>query len=151
MKIEFFLPLGPFSVNRMYYRDKRHKTQAYKDWELQAFNCLNADRIQHKLRELRMAYDPTKHCFAVSFTYHCPDLLNAQGTISSRVEDLSNVEKPLLDVLFLPKFHVQPFPYGCQNVNADDKHVLELTSRKILAEKKGTNITIELIDVPSKA
>jgi hypothetical protein len=95
-----------------------------------------------------MAYKPELHCFSVSFTYHCPDLLNKQGTISSRVEDLSNVEKVLLDVLFLPKFHVQPFPYGVQNVNADDKYVLELVSRKVLAEKKGIQVVIELIDAP---
>lgn len=75
-------------------------------------------------------------------------LFNKQGKISSRAEDLSNVEKMLLDVLFLPKYHVQPWPDGVPNLNADDKYVLELSSKKVYAPADGTHITIALIPAP---
>jgi len=148
LEIEFFLPLEPFSINAVYYRDRRHKTQAYRDWELSIFQCLNAPDIQQQLSDLRKAYDENKHCFSVDFTFYFPNLLNKSGKISSRVEDLSNVEKVLLDVLFLPKFHVQDFPFGCKNINADDKYVLSLTSKKKLGPKPGINVKVALVDYP---
>lgn len=148
MEIEFFLPLEPFSINAVYYRDRRHKTQAYRDWELSIFQCLNSPEIQQKLSNLRKAYNEDLHCFAVDFTFHFPNLLNKAGKISSRVEDLSNVEKVLLDVLFLPKFHAQDFPFGVKNINSDDKYVLQLNSRKQLADKPGISVKVALIDYP---
>mgnify|MGYP003349633707 CR=1 FL=1 len=134
MRVSFTLSLEPFSVNRTYYRDRRHKTQDFRDWEMAAINALSRPQIQEKLTAIRGKFDATKHGFLVKFVYMYPQsvLFNKQGQISSRAEDLSNVEKPLLDVLFLPKYHVQPFPWGCSNVNADDKYVLRLNSQKTL-------------------
>lgn len=147
MKIEFFLPLEPFSVNAMYYRDKRHKTQAFRDWELRVMQALNSDDVQQKLHKLRTDFKQDRHCFAVEFCFQFPNLLNKAGDISSRCEDLSNVEKPLLDLLFLPKYHVQDFPYGVKNVNCDDKHVLSLKSTKVIGPS-GIGIKIKLIPKP---
>lgn len=148
MQIEFTIPLEPFSVNSMYGRDKRHKTQAYKDWEMGLLNYLAAPRPQKALEQLRTAYKDGEHCFYVEFEFHYPGLLNKQGTISSRCEDLSNVEKPLLDILFLPKFHVQPFPYGCQNINVDDKYVTKLISHKLHSSESQIVVRIELAPAP---
>ena len=43
---------------------------------------------------------------------------------------MSNIEKTIIDVLFLPKNHVQPYPYGCKNFNVDDKLITRLESAK---------------------
>jgi len=150
MKIEFQLPISAFSINRMYGRDRRHKTQVYKDWEMGALQALSAASVQQQFTSLRDAYKEGTHCFNVELEFHSPDLLNKQGTISSRVEDLSNTEKILLDILFLPKFHVQPFPYGCKNVNTDDKYVLKLTSSKHLSATQKIVVRIELVDAPTR-
>lgn len=132
MRVSFFLPLEPLSVNRMYARDRRYKTAEYKDWELAAVQALSQPVVQKKLKEIREHFDAKQHAFIVKFDFQYPQtiLYNKAGEISSRGEDLSNVEKGLLDVLFLPKYHVQGAPYGCPNINADDKHVLRLTSSK---------------------
>lgn len=126
------MSLEPFSVNRMYGRDRRYKTADYKDWELAVVQALSVPVVQQKLKELREFFDPKQHAFVVKFDFQYPHavLYNKAGEISSRAEDLSNTEKPLLDILFLPKYHVQTRPYGCPNINADDKHVLRLTSSK---------------------
>lgn len=155
MRVTFTLPLQPFSVNRTYYRDRRHKTQDFRDWELATINALAAPQVQSKLAKIREGFDAKKHGFVVRFKYMYPAaiLFNKQGQISSRAEDLSNVEKPLLDVLFLPKYSVQPFPWGCPNVNADDKHVLRLNSSKTISpnDQHYIQISIAIIDLPKQA
>jgi len=148
VKIDFYLPLEAFSINSVYYRDRRHKTQSYRDWERRAFQCLHSAEIQEKLKSIREAYKEDEHCFSVAFDFQMSALFNKQGKISSRAEDLSNVEKMLLDILFLPKYHVQPWPDGVPNLNADDKYVLELSSKKTHSVNDGTHITIALIPVP---
>lgn len=150
-KASFYLPIEPFSVNRMHSRDRRFKTQDYKDWELAFISALANKHPQEQLQKLREAFDASKHGFVVklNFQYPATILFNKQGLISSRAEDLSNVEKPLVDLLFLPKVHVQSFPWGCPNVNADDKHILRLTSSKSSSpdEKHYIHISIALVEL----
>lgn len=148
MKIEFYLPLEAFSINAVYYRDRRHKTQAYRDWERKVFQALHQPEIQQKLKQIRDQFSETEHCFAVDMHFHMSSLFNKQGKISSRAEDLSNIEKMLLDILFLPKYHVQPWPDGVPNINVDDKLVLELRSRKSYAAADGITVSIALIPAP---
>lgn len=152
MRVTFTLPLEPFSINRTYYRDRRHKTQDFRDWELATVNALAAPQVQSKLERIRAKFDPQQHGFVVRFKFMYPaaTLFNKQGQISSRAEDLSNVEKPLLDVLFLPKYHVQSFPWGCPNVNADDKYVVRMTSEKTLSPNDAHYIQISIAVVELK-
>lgn len=152
MKAKFTLALEPFSINRTYYRDRRHKTQDFRDWELATIQAMSRPAVQKELQKIREAFDPTLHAFVVrlKFMYPATVLFNKQGQISSRAEDLSNVEKPLLDVLFLPKYNVQSFPYGCPNVNADDKYVLRLASQKCASPdtKHYIHVSIAIINLP---
>lgn len=147
LKIRFTLPVEPFSVNAMYSRDKRHKTKDYKDWEILALQSMAKPDAQAQLKQMRESFDANQHCLAVRFDYYFPAsvLYNKQGQISSRAQDLSNIEKPLLDLLCLPKFHVQPLPWGVPNLNCDDKHVLTLISRKLPAEHYKIVITCRLV------
>lgn len=151
-RVSFYLPIEPFSVNRTYYRDRRHKTQEFRDWELAVINAMSAKSVQTKLAEIRNAFDATQHCFLVRFKALYPRavLFNKAGQISSRAEDLSNIEKPLLDLLFLPKYHVQAKPWGCPNINADDKYVLRLYSAKDVSadEKHYVQVSIAIALTP---
>lgn len=146
MRIKFQLDLKPFSINKAYYRDRRIKTRDFVDWEMCVIQQLNRPEIQTELEKLRAAYQPNVHGFSVSLRYYFPHdlLLNKQGLISSRAEDLSNVEKALLDLLFLPKIHVQSPPYGAPNVNCDDKSVLELHSYKLPSADGSHHIVVSI-------
>lgn len=155
MTVQFKLALEPFSINRMHTRDKSHKTQDYRDWEMAALQAMRAAHVQAQLAKIREAFNPAEHAFAVRFKFKFPAqvLFNKQGLISSRAEDLSNVEKPLLDLIFLPKFHVQPLPWGVPNVNADDKYVLRLTSTKQLSADSSYSIDVQIriVQLPKPA
>lgn len=152
MRVSFYLPITPFSVNNMYYRDRRNKTQDYRNWEMSAFQAISSPNVQEKLAQIRSNYSPEKHAFSVRFNYLFPKekLFTKSGLISSRAEDLTNIEKALLDVLFLPKFHVQAYPYGAPNINADDKNVLSLNSKKSVSSdgKYYIRVSVALISLP---
>lgn len=151
MKIKFNLPIPPFSVNKMHSKDKTFKSAEYRHWETAALQCLRAKSIQDKLAEFRASFDQTTQALFVKFTYIFPHdkLINKAGGISSRAQDLSNVEKPLLDLICLPRYHVQPVPWGAPNLNIDDKHVLRLTSEKRIGTAYSTQITICTIAMPN--
>ena len=51
-----------------------------------------------------------------------------------------NVEKPIIDLVFLPKYHTQVPPYGCPNLNCDDRYIKRLHSEKV----EGAEAAIEL-------
>jgi Holliday junction resolvase RusA-like endonuclease len=152
MKVTFNLPIEPFSVNRMYYRDRRHKSQDYRDWEMTVVSALSVPYVQEQLKKIRESFNAKKHGLLVRFTYMFPEqiLYNKAGEISSRAEDLTNIEKPLLDILCLPKFHVQSPPFGCANLNCDDKHVLRLISSKKVSNsnKYFVQISVALVALP---
>ena len=155
MRVRFYLPIKPFSVNNMFYRDRRHKTQDYRDWEVAAIMAINTPYVQQQLAKIRESFDENKHSFVVRFSFFYPPsvLLTKSGNVSSRAEDLTNVEKPLLDLLFLPKYHVQTPPYGAQNINTDDKHVVRLTSGKAISKdsKHYTHVSIAIVPKPTLA
>jgi hypothetical protein len=127
---EFSLDIEPFSVNAMYSRDKRFKTSRYKQFEMDFIMQMRRPEIQAKLRECREYFDQDKHVYHVEMHFYFKGFYNKQGGLSARCEDLSNVEKPILDLLFLGKTHVQCAPWGCPNLNVDDKYVTRLVSEK---------------------
>ncbi len=132
MRFSFYLPLRPFSVNSMYSRTREFKTREYKDWEKALLYALVEKVPKQVLKELREAFDPTKHCLSLRLISLLPraELITKAGSISARSYDLSNIEKPLLDILMLPRYHQELQRMGGGNVNADDKHVITLSSAK---------------------
>jgi len=50
--------------------------------------------------------------------------------LSSKAFDVSNMKKPLIDLIFLPKYFNQKPPYGAKNLNIDDKYITDLSSKK---------------------
>lgn len=143
----FLLPIEPFSVNKMYGRDRRHKTSAYKNWEMGVLNVLCRRSVQEKFLAFREAWlkQPGHIHVTLDFIFPPNVLYNKAGEISSRAEDLTNIEKPLVDLLFLPKVHVQPFPYGCPNFNVDDKHILRLLSRKLIGDRFAVRVRATIV------
>lgn len=143
---KFHLQLEPFSINRMYGRDKRHKTADYKDWELAAFNSLNNGFVQKELERFRTDFNPEQHVVEARLVAHYPAniLFNQKGLISSKAEDITNWEKVLVDIIFLPKHFVQPFPSGVKNLNCDDKLLVKLVSEKAVSTGNTHHILVQL-------
>jgi hypothetical protein len=151
MRRSFKLALKPFSINSMYYKDHSKKTAAYREWETLAFYELAKPGPQQAFADLRAAFDAEKHVYRMRVVCRYPrsTFITLKGTISSKTFDITNTEKILIDLCFLPKFHVQQPPYGAKNLNVDDKYLFSLNSAKRCssANNFSIDITIWLEDV----
>jgi len=146
------LKLKPFSINAMFCRDKRHKTIEAQEWSCSVLVALALKENKKKLKELRQYFDPKKHIYKVDLMFFYPQhvLHKKEGGISARAHDLSNVEKPLIDLIFLPMFYDRPSPYGAKNLNIDDKYITDLRSRKRVGKDFRIRVTLNIKELPSK-
>lgn len=134
----------------MFCRDKRHKTIEAQEWSCSVLVALALKENKKKLKELRQYFDPKKHVYKVDLTFFYPKhvLHKKEGGISARAHDLSNVEKPLIDLIFLPMFYDRPSPYGAKNLNIDDKYIIDLRSRKRVGKDFRMRVTLNIRDLP---
>jgi hypothetical protein len=143
--------LKPQSINSMYYGTGSGytKTSEAKRWTMEVFFQLSLPENQAALRQLRETFDPQLHAFAVrmSATYPESIFMTKKGTVSSKTQDLSNWEKPLIDCLFLPKFNELSVPEGVPNINADDKYVVLMESRKQPGDCYQIDIEVEILPI----
>ena len=146
------LKLKPFSINAMFCRDKRHKTVEAQEWSASVLVALALKENKKKLKELRQYFDPKKHVYKVDLTFFYPKhvLHTKEGPISARAHDLSNIEKPLIDLIFLPMFYDRPSPYGAKNLNIDDKYVTHLVSKKRVGKCFKIKVSIQIKDLNPK-
>lgn len=128
----FLLKINPLSINRRHYANVRHGiTKEAREWECQILHQLNNPKDLSNFKDLRNQYDPLKHYYRIDFLYLIPyKKLFTKKEAWLKTPDLTNIEKPLADLIFLPQHFDQPAPYGLKNLNIDDKFMAELHSTK---------------------
>jgi len=114
----------------MYHKQRSFKTREAIEWSYNVHNLLNRDQDQEKLKRLRNTFDPKSHYYTVEIWAAMPSFFTKKGNISSRTHDVTNFEKPLLDLLTDPKYYNIEPPAGCQNLNVNDKIFCDLISKK---------------------
>lgn len=131
----------------MYYNNRAVKTTEARQWSCSIFDILAQPANQEKFARLRDFFDKNKHGISIELIAYYPESIfyTKKGTISSRTFDISNWEKPLIDLIFLPKYMDQPVPYGCPNLNADDKYIIDMRSSKKPAESHQIYIKIQIV------
>jgi len=144
MKKRFTIIAPPQSINSMYYGNRAHgKTPAAQDWTRIVCHELSSPSIKAKLRELREFFDAEKHAYKLALTFHTPKMFNKQGTISAQSQDLSNIEKGIVDILFLESYfsHVE-------NLNTDDRFLIAMYSQKKYAKTFAIDVAISIVKKP---
>lgn len=131
MKHSFTLQIKAFSINAYHYSDKRHKTAEARAWEEQVLALLQDEKL---LVDMADMWRKSGGTFRVHMTFGYPQHLfyNKAGAVSSKTFDLSNTEKPLLDLIFN------------RTMDVDDKHVVVLHSRKVPGSSYYIDFDIEL-------
>lgn len=147
MRETFHLTGKPFSVNAMFYKDGRTKTQDWREWSARVFHQLSTESNLKKLSNLRNAFDASLHHVHVSLTVYYPreDFYNRNGEVSAKTMDVTNFEKPLVDLFCDKRYFETPYPYGCQNLNINDKYITQLLSRKVSGTEQRFEISFELV------
>jgi len=98
------------------------------------------------LKKFYDEFDEKKHGIELFLTFHTPNFYTEKGTISAHSMDLSNVEKPLIDLLFLPRFHGNSPPHRVQNLNLDDRYIVCLTSKKCYDTDFSVDVLLRLVE-----
>ncbi len=142
----FQLNVRSFSINAM-YGPKKFKTSLARDWEMTVFHQLSSEENLTKFSRLREAFDPAIHGYSVSIIVYYPEskFYTKGGDISAHTHDVSNYEKPLVDLLFLPKYFDLNAPYGCRNLNVDDKYIVRMFSRKAVGPDYSVKVVLKVV------
>lgn len=144
IRVSFKIPIETFSINAMYYNDGRIKTSEARAWTVRL--CEELSKFESELAKIRDNFNEKEHGLVLDLTAFYPKekIMKEEGGLSSRAHDISNWEKPLIDILFLPKyFNLKP-PKGFKNLNMDDKFNLETRSRKLPSPIDGFTIQIKI-------
>jgi len=144
-RIKLVIPLKPYSLNKMYYRDGKIKKTEARNWENAVIEYLRDEKTQKDLEQFRESFNPKKHYLEIHLLFLYPKelLFTREGSCSSKVFDATNVEKPLVDVIFLKSHSISRI----RNLEIDDKFIMDLVSKKRSAEKHRMEITIYIKDL----
>lgn len=148
MRVKFLLPgIGPLSINQVYYGNRAHGwTKEAKDWSYQLMYQISQHEAQIKM--IRDFFDPKRHGLELRIVIYFEDFIKSGGGISSRTQDIDNVLKPLIDILFNKKFHGTSVPYTCQNFNIDDKYIIDIHASKRHGAK-AIEVEVAVVPLPS--
>lgn len=144
--MKIIIPFKAISVNDAYYGTKKYGMKAdAKDWCYQ----VNWVLVQYKsqFEALREQFNSNENGLKVEMTFYYKDFFNKKGEINSKIYDLTNTEKILMD-LVIDSRHFGPPPYKSPNLNIDDRNVIELVSKKLPAAEDRVEIVISLVALP---
>jgi hypothetical protein len=135
------LNMKAFSINGMYCRSITKTTAAYKVWRQGVLREMSLGANLEALSTIRNTFNPKIHRYCITITYYVPYniLFTKAGQMSARCFDVSNFEKPLLDILFDPKYHGKT-----PNLNSNDKYISDLTSLKRASDEYSIEVNIKL-------
>ena len=90
-------------------------------------------RYKDQLKVMADEFDKQQHCLSLTLIYYQPKdiLFTKNGHVSRRSQDLSNVEKMLVDIICDPRFNGREIgSQSFQNLDCDDTAVVQLLSMK---------------------
>lgn len=140
------IPVKPYSVNSYYYRNRSIKRREAVEWEHTIIEHLRNKEYQDKIEEFRNLFSPSKHSIEIHIKLQYPKelLYTKKHQISSKSFDISNTEKPLIDVIFLSKYSTKT----SRNLEIDDKYITKMIVEKVAGKDHLITINIKLVDLP---
>lgn len=137
--------MEPLSINKVHCRDVRYFTTAFKDWSCNVLSHLGSDKNQKAVKAIKESFNEKKHYLKLDLKSYYPrdQMFTLGGSISSKTHDVSNIEKPLIDVVFTPKFHGAGSMKG-KNLNMDDKYIKKMSSEQYVGDYHLMEILVEI-------
>lgn len=112
---------------------KAYKSDSYKELEKLMHIYLKMPSNKKQIDIFNREYDQTKHYLTLEFRFYYP-LITKKNTISKTSKDISNVVKPIEDILF-------------NHLVCDDSQVISLNAIKIHSEDIKTIIELRAFDL----
>lgn len=134
----FSIDAPPFSINSAYYLKSfkgssptKVRTKECREWGDKILVQLY--RIKKDIEIFRAQFDDKNEAVSISLNFKIPKdkFYTKEGIISLRSNDLTNVEKLLVDILFDSRFNDRHLnDIKVINFNINDKLIVDLTSSK---------------------
>lgn len=147
MDLKLKIAASPFSINKAYYKRSNTRTQECRVWgdnvlhQLAPYekNLIKLNKIvRQKLNKVNIKVE-------IIFLMPSFKLLTKSGKVSRLSNDLSNVEKLLIDLVFDKRFNDR----GTPNLNLDDCLVCDLYSKKRISPDNNYYILIHISIQPN--
>lgn len=132
MELKLRIHVAPISVNSMYYGERRHgKRPEAISWSEEVLYSLR--KYEAQITEFTGLFNTKLHVLTAHMISYAPEdyFYTKSGEMSGRMVDITNWEKPTIDLLLLPKFHGTNYPKTAINLNIDDRYLRKLTSEKL--------------------
>ena len=144
MEVKLFIKAPPFSVNRLYYANKFTRTREAREWGNKIFESLNEEYNQSQIKIFQKEFVKDRDVALIWLTYWQPKskFFTKAGTVSRFSMDLTNVEKPLVDLLCDAKYSIRECPEGAPNLRIDDKNIVNCNSYKLPWDQDGFMIEV---------
>lgn len=154
MKIEFTLNVPPFSINSAFYKRTHTRTKKCRDWFDLVYTEMTDDSIQKKLLKFKKDWIARGHGIIVTLKFNIPykKYWTHEKEVSLFTQDLSNVEKLLIDSIFDEKYDgrnvtVDGVVRTIINLGINDKAIVELHSSKVATNKNHPFVEISIESV----
>lgn len=152
MELHIELNSPPFSINNYYYKT-RQRTKEARLWANDVFRQIHL--IKDSIIEFRNKFNANEHGLEIDLKFIYPKsiFLNKENTISARTMDLSNVEKPIIDLLTQTRYAERPVPEGAENLRIDDRYIIALKSTKTAQNDDSDHkilITLRIVSLNAK-
>lgn len=137
----------PFSINNAYYKKSFTHTKECRQWRKTIIEALSTPENLYAMEALRDTFKVGgNHALNVTIIYgvHKEWFWTQKGDISRRSQDLSNVEKLLIDIIFDSRFYERG---EIENLNIDDKYITVLHSEKTWSNTWNIEVTLSLVDL----
>lgn len=139
------IDVKPFSINSYYYGIKRVRTRDARAWGAEIHRQMVAFKDQ--IEVFRSLFNPKKHSLRVEIVHEMPKetFFNTKKEVSHRSKDLTNIEKPLIDILTAGKY----LDRGFSVLGIDDHFITELLSFKRVSADNRFRILVKffIIDI----
>jgi len=149
MKLKFLIPTKAYSINAYYYKSRNQKRREAVEWEMNVVNRFRDETFKKEIEEFKKLFNPEKHGLVFNLIYFYPKniVLTKEGRLSSRAFDLTNVEKPIVD-LITAEYHCTDL---CKNLEIDDKHIMKVKSEKGIAKNHAIYVEIDIKELKNLA
>lgn len=141
MEINFTIEARGFSVNKAYYKN-RQRTQACRAWGDSILEQLFKMKDEFNEFNKYVMEDINNQNLTVSLTFCMPkeDMFTKKGKVSRRGQDLTNIEKLFIDLLFDKRYNER----GWVNLNLDDTLITRLISEKKVSKSNSYEIRVKI-------
>lgn len=137
----------PFSINKAYYKQTFNMTRECRQWRETIINALKEETNQLIINSFKNKFDETKHGIQIVISHRMPKewFFTKKEIISRRSQDITNIEKLLVDILFDSRFYERG---EINNLNIDDKFIVSMLSEKIFTKANwGIIVKLDLINL----